>query len=76
MLNYVNRKPQRPVKKPARSVQTGVRIPSDLVAIMDAHCRSKRVKRSALIVSALRLHLNKPDPADIPVSENTKDKSR
>jgi metal-responsive CopG/Arc/MetJ family transcriptional regulator len=42
-----------------------LRMPVDLAEAMDALCRTGDLRRSELIVAALRKHLNKPDPAQL-----------
>ena len=49
--------------KKRRSVQMALRMPVDLAEAMDALCASGDLRRSDLIVAALRKHLKKPDPA-------------
>ena len=49
--------------KKRRSVQMALRMPVDLAEAMDALCASGDLRRSDLIVAALRKHLDKPDPA-------------
>jgi metal-responsive CopG/Arc/MetJ family transcriptional regulator len=51
--------------KKRRSVQMALRMPVDLAEAMDALCRTGDLRRSELIVAALRKHLNKPDPAQL-----------
>jgi len=51
--------------KKRRSVQMALRMPVDLAEAMDALCASGDLRRSDLIVAALRKHLNKPDPASL-----------
>lgn len=67
---YSNRSAYKPTKlKTRRSIQTGVRIPVDLIAPMDAFCRERKIKRAALVVAALRAHLKTPDPASVAKQE-------
>ena len=47
-----------------------VRLPVDLMDAMDAFCSKRGVRRSTVAVAALRAHLNKPAPADIPAEKN------
>jgi metal-responsive CopG/Arc/MetJ family transcriptional regulator len=42
-----------------------LRMPVDLAEAMDALCRTGDLRRSELIVAALRKHLDKPDPATL-----------
>lgn len=46
------------------SVQTGMRIPVDLAARMDALCAANGLTRTAIIVAALRAHLGVRAPAE------------
>lgn len=70
MIGYVNRAPYTPVKpKTKRSIQVGFRIPIDLVGPMDSFCRARKLRRTDLVVAALRAHLKTPAPADIPAKE-------
>lgn len=51
-------------KRPYLQTQVGVRLPSDLVVVLDRECRSRGVRRSTLVIAALRRHLGAPAPAD------------
>ena len=59
-----NQRPKVPMAE-----QFMVRLPVDLMDAMDAFCSQRGVRRSAVAVAALRAHLNKPAPADIPAGE-------
>lgn len=59
---YAAKKPRTP-----ESVQTGVRIPLDLVGPMEKVCRERHMTRSRVVIEALRYFLGKPDPASAPV---------
>jgi hypothetical protein len=61
-----NQRPKVPMAE-----QFMVRLPVDLMDAMDAFCSQRGVRRSAVAVAALRAHLNKPAPADIPAGEKT-----
>lgn len=52
-------------RRPASHNQVGVRLPADLVEALDAACKTRRVRRRAIIVAALRKHLGKLDPAEV-----------
>ena len=54
------------------SRQVALRVPTDLVLSLDRFCRDRHVKRSAVIVAALRAHLGKPNPAEAPANGETK----
>jgi hypothetical protein len=67
-----NQRPKVPmVERPKvpMAEQFMVRLPVDLMDAMDAFCSQRGVRRSAVAVAALRAHLNKPAPADIPAGE-------
>lgn len=49
--------------------QVGFRCPKDLDAALTRRARQIGVKRSAIIVAALRRHLSLPSPADTPEGE-------
>lgn len=51
--------------KKRRSVSMALRMPVDLAEAMDALCVSGDLRRSDLIIAALRKHLGKPDPASL-----------
>ena len=61
--------PPKPVvlarNKKRRSVQMALRMPVDLAEAMDALCASGDLRRSDLIIAALRKHIGKPDPATL-----------
>lgn len=69
-MTYANRIVYVPRKAiTAKQAYVGVRIPLDLVGAMDRFCRDRGVRRTDLVVAALRAHLSKPSPAATPVGE-------
>jgi hypothetical protein len=54
----------------APSRQVMLRMPTDLATALDRFCRDRRTRRSAVIVAALRAHLGKPAPAEIPAERS------
>jgi metal-responsive CopG/Arc/MetJ family transcriptional regulator len=61
-MPYVNRLGDPPLR--SRAVQVQLRLPADLIVEMDRICEEYYVRRSALIVAALRTYLKFPPPAE------------
>lgn len=66
-MTYVSRSVSHKRAGLPRLTQIGVRIPADLAEALDAFCLERDVKRSEVVVAALRRHLGTPSPAETPV---------